>query len=65
MTMMMEKKAQKVFSAADYAVFGTMLVVSSAIGFFYAWKERKKRTTDQVLLGGRKLKASRRPIDRL
>ena len=47
-----------VFSIPDYVVFSMMLVISSAIGFFYAWKERKKKTTDQVLLGGRKLKVS-------
>lgn len=47
-----------VFSIPDYIVFSMMLVISSAIGFFYAWKERKKKTTDQVLLGGRKLKVS-------
>ncbi|CAF0982331.1 unnamed protein product [Brachionus calyciflorus] len=43
------------FSAADYAVFGVMLGISALIGFFYAFKDRKKRNTEEFLLGGRNL----------
>ena len=48
------------FTLIDYAVFALMLLVSAGIGFFYAWKERNKKKVDQVLLGGRKLKASKK-----
>jgi Na+/proline symporter len=43
------------FSIADYAVFASMLLISALIGFYYAFKDRKKNNTDEFLLGGRKL----------
>lgn len=43
------------FSVADYTVFTLMLAVSASIGFYYAYKDRNKKNTDQFLLGGRKL----------
>ena len=44
------------FSAADYVVFGLMLLFSALIGFYYGFKDRTKNTTHEFLLGGRKLK---------
>ena len=46
------------FSIADYVVFALMLLVSAAIGFFYAFKDRKKKNTDDFLLGGRSLQVN-------
>ena len=47
----------KTFQAADYVVFGLMLVISAGIGFFYAWKDKKdkKQNSEEFLLGGRNL----------
>ena len=47
---------EKRFNFIDYSVFFLMLIVSAFIGFYYAWKDRHKKTVDRVLLGGRKLK---------
>ena len=41
------------FSLVDYAVFGLMLALSALIGFYYAYTDRKKTSTDEFLLGGR------------
>ena len=43
------------FSIADYCVFALMLAISALIGFYYAFKDRRKNNTDQFLLGSRKL----------
>ena len=43
------------FQPADWAVFSLMLVVSVAIGVVSAVKNRKKNTTQDYLLGGRKM----------
>ena len=32
----------KTFSAVDYVMFGLVLAMSASIGFFFAFKERKK-----------------------
>ncbi len=45
-----------VFSLIDYSVFVLILILSALIGFYYAWVDRHKKTTDRVLLGNRKLK---------
>ncbi|ROT80075.1 Sodium-coupled monocarboxylate transporter 2 [Penaeus vannamei] len=42
------------FSWLDYVVFGGMLVLSLAIGIFYAFRSRKK-SNDEFLLGSRSL----------
>lgn len=42
------------FSWLDYVVFGGMLVLSLAIGIFYAIRSRKK-ANDEFLLGSRSL----------
>lgn len=44
------------FGVADYAIFGLMLVISALIGIYYAFKDRYKNSTDEFLLGGRRLK---------
>ena len=43
------------FSIIDYLVLGVFLMTSSLIGIFFAWKERKKTSSDGFLTGGRKL----------
>ena len=43
------------FHWADYLVFITSLVISAAIGIFYAWKDRRRQNTQEFLLGGRKM----------
>ena len=43
------------FHWVDYMIFVLMLVISAAIGIFYAWKDKKKQTTANFLLGGRKM----------
>lgn len=49
---------QVAFTLADYLVFGLMLILSAFIGIFYALKDRSKNTTDEFLLGGRKLQVN-------
>lgn len=43
------------FGPADYAVFVLMLLVSSGIGIYYGWVDRKKRSSSEFLTGGRTL----------
>uniref|UniRef100_A0A3Q1FTL4 Solute carrier family 5 member 8 n=1 Tax=Acanthochromis polyacanthus TaxID=80966 RepID=A0A3Q1FTL4_9TELE len=45
------------FVAADYVVFALMLVVSAAVGVYYAWTDRKQRSSGDFLMGGRRLTA--------
>ena len=40
---------------ADYVVFSLMLVMSAAIGFFYAYKDRKRSDMDNFHRGNRKI----------
>lgn len=42
------------FKWQDYLVCGVMLLISAAIGIFYAWK-RKEASTNEILMGGRKM----------
>ena len=44
------------FHWADYLVFGLMLVISTAIGIVFGILDRKKKTTNDFLLGGGDLK---------
>lgn len=44
---------KRTFDTADYAVFACTLVVSAAIGLYYAIKDRKRNTTDEYLFAGR------------
>lgn len=45
------------FVAADYAVFALMLVVSAAVGVYYAWADRGQQSSGDFLMGGRRLTA--------
>lgn len=44
---------KRTFHAADYGVFACTLILSAAIGLYYAIKDRKKNTTDEYLFAGR------------
>ncbi|CAG2177072.1 unnamed protein product, partial [Oppiella nova] len=41
------------FGAVDYVVFIAMLMISTAIGLYYAWKDRKTTNEDEFLRGGK------------
>ena len=43
------------FHWVDYLIFILVLVISTAIGIFFAWKDRRKQNADDFLLGGRKM----------
>lgn len=43
------------FGPADYAVFVLMLAVSSGIGIYYGWVDRRNRSSSEFLTGGRTL----------
>ncbi|XP_046364591.2 sodium-dependent multivitamin transporter-like [Haliotis rufescens] len=43
------------FHWADYLIFVLTLLLSAAIGVFYAWRDRKKTDTTESLLGGRSM----------
>lgn len=49
----MEGVAKRTFSPADYAVFSVMLLVSTAIGIFYAIKDRKSKGLEEYMLASR------------
>lgn len=42
---------------ADYVVFALMLVVSAAVGFYFAWTSRIAGNSREFLTGGRRLTA--------
>ena len=41
------------FSIMDFTVFGLLLVISTVIGIFFAWKDRQNRDENNYALGGR------------
>lgn len=43
------------FAIADYVIFGATLAISTFIGFFYAFKDRKITDTKLFLLAGGKM----------
>ena len=43
------------FHLADYAVFGTTIVISLGIGVYYALSGGKQRTTSEYFVGNRKM----------
>ena len=45
------------FVAADYLVFALMLLVSAAVGVYYAWTDRGQQSSGDFLMGGRRLTA--------
>ena len=46
---------KKTFHAWDYVVFGLTLLLSAAIGLYYAIRDRNKNNSDEYLLAGRKM----------
>lgn len=46
---------KEVFGIVDYLVFAAVLVISAAIGIWYAYVDRKKTSTQEFLMGGRSL----------
>lgn len=44
------------FTAIDYAVFVTMLAISAGIGVWFGCFNKGEQTTEEYLLGGRKMK---------
>lgn len=44
------------FSWYDYILFGTMLVISAVIGLYFGCFGQKQETTNDYLLGGKKMK---------
>ncbi|KAK8757657.1 hypothetical protein V5799_004710 [Amblyomma americanum] len=44
-----------VFGAADYGVLCAMLCVSSGIGLYFAWRDRRDQSNQSFLLGNRQL----------
>lgn len=45
------------FVALDYVVFALMLVVSAAVGIYFAWTDRGQSNSGDFLTGGRRLTA--------
>lgn len=45
----------KQFSVADYVIFAAILVISAAIGFYFAWKDRKEKSITSFLLADRNM----------
>ncbi|XP_045892911.1 sodium-coupled monocarboxylate transporter 1 isoform X1 [Micropterus dolomieu] len=45
------------FVVADYLVFALMLVLSAAVGVYYAWADRGQRNSGDFLMGGRRMTA--------
>ncbi|KAM6895698.1 sodium-coupled monocarboxylate transporter 1 [Xenentodon cancila] len=45
------------FVAADYLVFAIMLMVSAAVGVYYAWTDRSQTSSGDFLTGGRRMTA--------
>lgn len=44
------------FGAADYIVFVVMLSVSAGIGVYFGFFSKSKNTTDEYLMGSKKMK---------
>uniref|UniRef100_H2Z0C9 Sodium/solute symporter n=1 Tax=Ciona savignyi TaxID=51511 RepID=H2Z0C9_CIOSA len=45
----------RTFSTADYAVFGSLFLVSAFIGLYFAFVDRNKKTSENYLLAGRSM----------
>ena len=41
------------FTVLDYCIFGLLFLISAGIGIYFAFKDRKKKTSDNYLLAGR------------
>lgn len=44
------------FGLTDYIVFVVMLLTSMAIGIYFGFFSKAKNTTDEYLMGGKKMK---------
>ena len=51
----MSSPLEKVFGLWDYVVFVGLLVSSTFIGIYFAWKGRHAKTSEHFFTGGRKL----------
>ena len=51
---MSQNKMDQYIGVADYVVFSSMLVISVAIGFFYAYKDRRRGDMENYHLGNKK-----------
>jgi solute carrier family 5 (sodium-coupled monocarboxylate transporter), member 8/12 len=47
---------QGLFGVVDYTVFGIMLAVSTSIGIYFGCFANTSQTTEEYLMGGRKMK---------
>ena len=45
-------KMVETFGAWDYVTFGALLVVSTAIGVYFGWRDRKVKDDKNYALGG-------------
>lgn len=56
-TVIMEN-TNKIFSfgPVDYIVFAIMLMVSAGIGVYFGFFSKSKNTTEEYLMGGKKMK---------
>lgn len=45
------------FGIADYVVFVLLLCVSAGIGVYFGFFAKSKNTTDEYLMGGKKMKS--------
>jgi len=52
----MEKLSES-FSFWDFTTFGLLLVVSTIIGIYFGWKDRKNKDDNNYALGGQKFTA--------
>jgi Na+/proline symporter len=43
------------FHWADYAVFACLLLLSTGIGVYFGFKDRKKQSTEEFLMAGRSM----------
>lgn len=46
---------EKKFGIPDYVIFVLTLVISAGIGLFYAWRDKRRQSTENFLLGGRQM----------
>lgn len=51
----MSKMANKVFGIVDYIVFGVLLLLSAAIGVYYACSGGKQKTAGEFLMANRSM----------
>ena len=51
----MAEDTPNMFSAVDFVIFALMLLISSVIGIFFAWRHRKLISTEDYLLANRQM----------